>query len=155
MPAFDGTDSAWDAFFAQQIAARDEIRERLVQWHMTGLATCSDIPLLYGYMNGFFAAFVVSGLTTDQLFRAVCKGVLDPEGFRKQTPSENLVSWLDSYASPAPTEFLAYTRLAAISPDPISKTLRRKWSAIKLPDVGAFQVMGDDAVEVVVRHRAP
>ncbi|MGA2772907.1 MAG: hypothetical protein ABSG26_19020 [Bryobacteraceae bacterium] len=160
MPEFDDDDSVWDAFFVQQIAARDEIRGRLIQWHLTTLATCNDIPLIYRYLNSYFAVLTISGLTTDQLFRAVCKGVLDPQDFRKQTASENLVGWLNSYVTPAPTEFLAYTKLAAISPDPTSKTLRRKWSKTELPDVQAFAstqtlpvVIGESLEPYIVTRR--
>jgi hypothetical protein len=161
MPHFDDHDSAWDAFFNQQIVAHDEIRQRLVQWHLTALSECKDIPLLHRHLNALFGALVLSGPTNDQLFRAVCKGVLDPQNLGGQTPSENLRDWLESYLNPRSTEFLAYTKAVPITPDPISRRLRLKWSSVKLPNLDAFSsartlptLVGGDLEPYIVTRRA-
>ncbi len=146
MPAFEDKETAWSAFFSRQIAAKDQIHAALVDWHLTKLAGCTNMVALCGPMSNLFASLLLKGFTTDQLFRAVCKTVLDPLGMRETSVEQNLLALFSSFANPPATEFFAYTKLVRVSTDQVSKTLLRKWSKRTLSSVEKFDSIETQAV---------
>ena len=98
-----------------------------------------DYPVVFGCPREPERIAQEAGLMTDQLFRAVCKGVLDPLGLRNPAvPEENLLALLQLYKNKTPTEFLAYTRLNLLGTQQPSKTLLKKWSNKVLSSLEAF-----------------
>src|SRR5207253_6583724 len=89
MPSFDDDDCVWDSFFSRQISSMEQIREELIDWHLTKLESCIDMETLYSNMTSLFSSLLLAGFTNDQLFRKVCKGILDPS--LDSPPEENLI----------------------------------------------------------------
>src|SRR5437773_556992 len=151
LPAFECDEGGWDSFFERHVTARDEIHQRLLDWHLNRLEACTDLPVLFSKMSALFSTLLLKGYSTDRLFRAVCKGVLDPQNLRGRSPADNFCEWLQSLAHPTPTEFLAYTRLIPLGS--ISKTLLGKWSAIRLPTLDTFD--SDRTLAVLIGDTEP
>jgi len=132
MPRFEDDDSLWTKFFSGQMQTRNDIRHQIVDWHLVHLREADDFSAIHAAMVSLFSCLVIEGFTTDHLFRAICKGTLDPQNLRATSVDYNLQYVFESYRDPKPAEYIAYTQLVPIAPGPFSKTLRRKWSNQKL-----------------------
>jgi hypothetical protein len=146
MPDFDATDDDWGNFFITQVSGRDQIRHRLVDWHLNDLQDCKDGAIIYCAMTNLFSSLSVAGYTTDHLFRAVCKNALDPNRNFQTSVEDNIRRRLESFRDPKATEYIAYTKL--IPTGPVSNTLRKKWSTQRIEKVDDVSETGTVAVLV-------
>jgi hypothetical protein len=146
MPRFEDDDSLWTKFFAAQVQARHDIRHQVVDWHLAHLREAEEFASIYSAMVSLFSCLVIEGFTTDHLFRAICKGTLDPQNLRGTSVEYNLQYVLESYRDPQAAEYIAYTKLVPIAPGPFSKTLRRKWANQKFQNLDEVVNAGTTAV---------
>ena len=151
MPSFDDDDAAWCRYFGLQIDNFDNAKSSIIDWHLNELPSCEDPSTICSHQNVLYSLLILSGMTSDQLFSAVCKGVLDPEQRRETSPSENLQNWLQQMAVATDVELMAYTKLVYIGPEGPnmpSNALKRKWSHIHVDSITDFHGYGTQFVVV-------